>query len=211
VFGDYLFTSTTTIELTLKGIEFPKETLLTYKYVRIYATRAFTKIFGEWHNYIQIVYEDTLEMTTSVAIYFNYKNGSNAYNTTLYTDSFDLVFDGDNKTDYRVVANIVHEKYGSYTWKQYFPKSMTDNPWGLDWFGTSLPFPTEYIIPFFLIVFVGGCFTVINAEVGAFMMVVAAVIVCYMWALPISSSALIVSFTLAILMAIIYAKRKVQT
>ena len=207
VYGELLMTSDTTVLLTLKGIEFPKETLLTYKYVRIYATRA----FGTPNGNITIMYQDTLEMTTSVEILINYKNGSNAYNITLSSDSFIHIWTAAlNSTDYAMVVNIVHERYGSYPWKQYFPRHLSDNPWGMDWFG-SLPFATNLIIPFFLIIFVGGCFSVINAEVGAFMMVVAAVIVCYMWALPISSSALIVSFTLAILMAIIYAKRKVQT
>jgi len=39
-FGDLRVTDDTTIVLTLKAVDFPKETLLTYNYVRIYGLRA---------------------------------------------------------------------------------------------------------------------------------------------------------------------------
>lgn len=207
-FGDLLMTSTTTITLTLKGVDFPKETLLTYKYVRIYGTRAWG-VAGTGN--ITITYQDTLELTTSVKIDINYKNGTNAYTHTETDDSFNHVWASAlNNTDYAVVCTITHERYGSYSWKQYFPRTFSDAPWGLDWLGTSLPFATSTIIPMFLILFVAGCFSQINAEVGAFSAVVTALILTYMGWINIPAGALVTAFSLVILMAIIYSKRRVQ-
>lgn len=206
-FGDIYFTTDTTVELTLTGIEFPKETLLTYKYIRIYGLRA----FGTPDGNITITYEDTLNQTNSVEVYINYKNGTNAYNTTYYTETFQLVWtSAENDTDYAVVSNINHTRYGVYTWKQYFPRTFSEAPFGLDFLG-ALPFDTSIIIPAILIVFAGGCFSVINAEVGAFMATITAIILTYLGWIPINAGYLITAFTLCILMAIIYAKRRVQT
>ena len=207
-FGDLLMTSTTSVQLTIKGIVFTKETLMTYKYVRIYGIR----VFGTPNGSITIIYQDTLNMTSSVAIYIKYKNGTNVYTATEYTGSFSHEWSNAlNNTDYRVVCTITHGRYGVYSWKQYFPLHLSTMPWSLDWFGTSLPFNTAYIIPAILILFAGGCFSRINAEVGAFSMVIVAIIMAYMGWLPIPGSILVVAFTLAILMALIYAKRVVQT
>jgi len=207
-FGDLLMTSTTTIQLTLKSIQFPKETLLTYKYVRIYGTRVFDMPNGT----IIITYQDTLNMTASVELYINYKNGTTVFSGTAYGNSWSYEWaNAMNDTDYAVVCIIDHGKYGVYSWKQYFPQHLSSMPWGLDWFGKSLPFNTAYIIPALLILFVGGCFGAINAEVGAFLMVITAVIIAYMGWLPISGTVLVTAFTFAIIMGIIYAKRKVQT
>lgn len=207
-FGDLLMTSITTIQLTLKGIAFSKETLLTYKYVRIYGNRDFDTPNGT----ITITYQDTLNMTASVTIYIKYKNGTNVYNHTEYTNSFNHEWaNAMNDTDYAVVCTIDHATYGVYSWKQYFPLHLSTMPWSLDWLGKSLPFNTAYIIPAFLILFVGGCFSTINAEVGAFMLVITAIVIAYMGWLPIPATALVTAFTFTVLMGIIYAKHKVQT
>jgi hypothetical protein len=78
------------------------------------------------------------------------------------------------------------------------------------WFGV-LPFDTAYLLPALLIVFAGACFSVINAYIGAFTMVIMAILLSYMGWLPIPSSILVVAFTFAIIMAIIYAKRRIQS
>lgn len=203
--GDLRVTDDTTVTLTLKGVDFPKETLLTYKYVRLYGLRVFANPNGN----ITITYEDTLEETTSVDIYINYKNGTNAYNATETSDSFTHVWaNALNNTDYAVVCTVTHERYGEYDWKQYFPRTFSTMPFGLDWLGT-LPFNTAYILPALLIVFVAGCFSVINPYLGAFATVVTACFLAYIGWIPIPSATLIVAFTLAILMALIYAKRRI--
>lgn len=206
-FGELLMTDTRTIQLTLKGIEFPKETLLTYKYVRIYGLREFLNPTGK----ITITYQDTLEMTTSVQIKINYKNGTNVYTATETADSFNHEWSSaENDTDYAVVCTITHERYGVNPWKQYFPGQLSGSPWSLDFLG-SLPVVTSVIIPSFLIVFAAGCFTVINAEAGAVMAVIVAAILTYLGWIQITPAILVTGFTLAFLMAVIYAKRRVVT
>ena len=206
-FGEFLATSTTAVTLTLKGIEFPKETLLTYKFVRIYAYRQFASPNGN----ITIIYQDTLNMTNSVDIAFNYKNGTNAYSDTETADSFIHVWSSAlNNTDYQLEVSINHERYGVYPWRQYFPRMFSDAPWGLGFLG-SLPFDTAVIIPAIIILFAAGCFSRINAEVGAFMAVVVAAALAYIGWITIGPSALVVAFVLAIIMALVYAKRRIQT
>ena len=161
---------------------------------------------------ITIVYEDTLEMTISVTIYINYRNGTNAYNATETSDSFVHTWSlAWNTVDYAVVVEIDHNRYGLTTWKNYFPRRFfSEPPWSLDFLGT-LPFVTSTIIPSLLIIFAAGCFTVINAEVGAVLAVVVAMVLAYLGWIAIPAAVLLTAFTLAVLMAIIYAKRRVQT
>lgn len=208
VFGDLTMTSVTILQLTLRGVDFPKATLLTYKYVRIYSHRAFATPCGN----ITVYYQDLLNMTNNVQIYIKYKNWTTVYYTIITANSsfIHVWASALNNTDYRVEVIIDHQKYGVYTVRQYFPMHLSKNPWGLAWFG-NLPFDTALIIPFFIILFVGGCFSVINAEVGAVAMVITAMIVVYMWSIPIAPATLFIAFAFAILMAIVYAKRKVQT
>ena len=205
-FGELLMTDTTTVQLTLKGIEFPKETLLTYKYVRIYGLREFLNPIGR----ISITYQDTLNMTTSVKIEVNLKNGTNVYTATETTDSFNHQWSSAvNDTDYAVVCTITHERYGVNEWKQYFPKEFSSNPpWSLDFMG-NLPILTSVVLPSLLILFAAGCFTVINAEAGAVMAVIVATVLTIMGYIAIAPAILVTAFALAILMAISYAKRRV--
>lgn len=207
-FGDLLMTSTTTIQLTLKGIGFPKETLFTYKFVRIYGTRAFG---SSGTGNISITYQDVLEQTTSVKIEIDKRDGTNVYTDTKTDDSFvQYWLNAKNDTDYTVVCTITHERYGTYEWKQYFPRTFSTNPWGLDFLGTSLPFATSIILPSLLILFVAGAFSQINAQLGAFLAVVTAIILTYMGWINISAGYLITAFSLVILMALVYAKRRVH-
>lgn len=207
-FGDLLLTDVTTIQLTLKGLDFPKETLLVYQYVRIYSTRA----FGNPNGNITITYQDTLNMTNEVGLFINYRNGTtNAYNATETASSFVHTWTSAlNNTDYRLVANINHSRYGVWTVRQYFPRIFSDPPWGLGFLGT-LPFVTSVIVPSLLIIFVAGCFSQINAEVGAFMAVVVAALLTYIGWIPIPAGYLITAFCIAVFMALIVGKRRLQT
>ena len=206
-FGDVIFADSTSISLTIKAVEFPKATLFTYKYIRVYGERALGSPYGN----ITITYQDTLNMTNNVQVFINYKNGTNVYNTTYTTDSFICTWSSAlNDTDYAVVLTINHQQYGVYAWKQYFPRSFSTMPWGMDWFG-KLPFNTAFLLPALLIIFAGACFSVVNAYMGAFTMVIMAVILSYLGWLPIPVNILVTAFTFAIIMAIIYAKRRIQT
>jgi hypothetical protein len=206
-FGDVIFADITSITLTLKAVAFPKETLFTYKYVRVYGDRAFNTPYGT----ITLTYQDTLNMTIDVYIWINYKNGTNIVFATETTNSFIYVWSlARNDTDYAVILGINHTRYGYYGWRQYFPRTFSTAPFGMDWFGT-LPFNSAYIIPALLIIFFGAVFSVVNAYVGAFSMVAVAAFESYMGWIPIPSSILVTAFTFAIIMGIIYAKKRIQT
>jgi hypothetical protein len=206
-FGDLTFTDITYITLTLKAVDFPKPTLFSYKYVRVYGERA----LGTPNGTITLTYQDLLNITNNVLLQINYKNGTNVYNITQYSNSFIYTWSSAlNDTDYAVVLTINHQQYGVYTWKQYFPRSFSTMPWGMDWFG-NLPFNTAFLLPAFLIIFAGACFSVVNAYMGAFMMVIMAIIESYLGWLPISGSILATAFTFTIIMALIYAKKRIQT
>ncbi len=203
--GDLLMTDQLTIQLVLKAILFPKETLLTYRYLRVYAFRELNTPTGTITTY----YEDTKAATTSVAIYINYKNGTNAFNITETAHSFSLAWsNAANDTDYQIVAEISHELYGDMTWKQYLPRGMSEAPWSLAFLGVSFPFESAYLLPALLIVFVAGCFSVLNAEVAAILTVITAIILTYMGWIPISTGSLVTAFAFAILMGLSYAKRR---
>jgi len=206
VFGELLVGDAHTIVLTLRGVDFPKETLLTYKYIRVYWRRE----FGNPNGNITLIYQDTLNETNSVEIYFNYRNGTNAYNYTETASTFIHVWASAlNNTDYQGIAVIDHQRYGIVTVKQFFSREFSEAPWGLSWLG-SLPFSTAIIIPAILIVFAGGCFSAINAEVGAFMATVVAAGLTLIGWIPIQPGILITAFCFCIMMGIIYAKRRVQ-
>lgn len=209
-FGDIITSEDTTITLTIKAIYFPKETLLTYKNVRIYATRK----FGTPNGNITINYQDLLEETNSVAIFIYYRNGTTAFSAVAYTSSFVYTWhSAENDTDYQLMLTIDHEGYGVWMWPQYFPQSMSQAPWGLDFLGDlyfgGVKFDTSVVLPAFLILFVAGCFSVINAETGVFMAVVTAGVLTYMGWIPIPGGFLIAAVSLAILMAMVRGKRGV--
>lgn len=204
-FGDLLMTDQTSVQLVLKAVDFPKATLLMYRYMRMYAYREFNTPTGT----ITIYYEDTLNQTDSVYIEINYKNGTNAYNTTKTQQTFTVTWaNADNATDYAINATIHHSLYGDVPWRQYLPRGMSEAPWSLAFLGASFPFASAYLLPMLLIIFVAGCFSVINAEVGAMLTVITAIILAYMGWIPISTGALVTAFSLALLMGLSYAKRR---
>jgi len=204
-YGDLLFTGTTSITLTLRGIDFPKTVLLTYKYMRIYGLRAFLSPTGK----ITITYQDLLNMTNNVKIWINYRNGTNVYMYTETTDSFSHEWtNASNDTDYAVVCRITHERYGVYTWRQYFPRTYnTPNPWDSLAFLGALPFNVNLLVGALLILFVGGSFSQVNPEIGAFLATVTAAILTYIGWISIAPGLLITAFTLSIMLGLVMKKR----
>lgn len=203
-FGDLLMTSTTGVQLVLKGSQWPKETLLTQKNVHIYATRNFTS------TAIEIVYDDALNLTTSVIVTLKYGNGSTAYTTTKTDQSFTVSYSADNATTYYLETIITHSTYGELLYNQIFLGENTNAPpFSLGWMG-NLSFDTAYIIPALLILFVAGCFSALNAEVGAILVSLMAIILTIMGWIPIPAGALVAAMFFAILMALMYNKRGIQ-
>lgn len=203
IFGDVEFGTEPIISLIVKGIDFPKGYDFTYKYLRIYGFRVFGPVSGN----ITIHYLDTLNKTYSVQLQFCYQNLSVITTYVSTSSSFSYTWSSaGNHTSYWVIATINHQTYGTTEWKQYFPRGMSDKPWGLGFLG-SLPFDTAILIPALIIIFVAGCFSVINAYMGVFFTVVVAILLTYMGWIPIPASALVTGFMLAILGVLAYYRK----
>jgi cytochrome c biogenesis protein CcdA len=95
-------------------------------------------------------------------------------------------------------------------WNQYFPRTFSTAPFSLDWLGT-WPITSSAVIPAFLIIFVFGCFSVLNAYMGAFFGVVTAGLVTYWGWVAIPTGYLVVAMGLAIVTGITVAKRRLFT
>jgi hypothetical protein len=204
-YGDILFTTTTTISLTLKGIDFPQDILLSYQYVRIYGTRTFATPNGT----IVVNYVDTLGKTNNVVITIMYNNGTVAYTTTVsgsstFSDTWSSAM---NNTDYRLSCTITHDQFGVMGWKQYLPRTFSEAPFPLAWLGT-WGFDSSQLIPALLIVFVFGCFSVLNAYIGAFFGTVTATILAYIGWISIPSTMIVTAFAFCVLLGITVAKRR---
>ncbi len=207
VYGDLLMTATTGVQLTLRGVDFPKETLLSQKYVHIYATRTLSNPSG----FIIVDCEDESAGTTSTTVTIKYQNGSTAYTYTSAAQSWVLNWtSADNNTRYLLTATITHSAYGELEYRQLFVEagSTGDMPFSLNWLG-SLGFDTAYIIPALFILLVAGCFSALNAEVGMVLSSITAIIFTVLGWIPIPMGALVAACFLSICGALIYNKRRV--
>ena len=207
VYGDLLMTGVTFVQLTVRGVDFPKDTLLLQKYVRVYATRHSTGSV----NTITVIYEDISENTASVDININYGNFTPVYYTTLYADSFTLNWNSAQANiSYQLTVIAHHNTYGDLTFKQYLPGNNTQGTalFDLSFFGPSWGFNSSALLPAIIILFAAGCFSALNAEVGAILMSVTAAILTYMGWIPIPVGSIVAALALAILMALVYHKRR---
>lgn len=207
VYGDLLMTDDVGVQLYLKGVDFPKETLLMYKYVNLYATRDFST------NSILFVYNDTKSLTNSVSLVFTDLAGNVAHEyEVLATNAFQYNWTSAyNWTSYQLVVSIDHEDYGEFDWRQFFPNVNGDSAAMFDFtFLGDWSFDMTYIVPAILLLFAAGCFSALNAEVGAFALSVMAIILTWMGWIPIPAGALVAGFALSILMALVYNKRRSQ-
>lgn len=208
VYGDVLATEATTIQLILKGTDFPKETLLMYPYLTLYANRTFT---GDSDAPIIVRYIDGKGETQNFTVTFTDQNGVVAYSYSTVADDLTVNWGGAaDINSYTVSVEIEHTTYGTYTWKQYL-QAEGGAPVNLDLsFLGSWSIDLTYFIPIILIVIVAGCFSAMNAEVGAIVAAILAVILTYMGWIPIAPGLLVTALSLAILMALVYNKRRIQ-
>lgn len=201
VFGDLTMTGQTTVQLVIRGVDFPPETLFLQQYVRIYGLRNDTVI--------TIYYEDTKLATSSVDVTINYGNLTEVYSTTVYSNSFTLEWeDAVHDVDYQATIVIHHDTYGDLTWKQYFIGGNTDPPFSLAFLG-NWGFDSTFLIPALIILCVAGSFSKLNAYVGMILMSITAIILTWMGWIPIPAGMLVAAITLSILGALIYMKRSV--
>jgi len=205
-FGDVAMTSTTSVSLTIKGVWFPQDIILAYRYVRAYAYR-------ENATTVRTMYADTKNNTNSVTIKIYYENGTVAY-TSSYGVGNNTVSDTWNSANaslnyYEVVA-ISHGDYGSMEFRVPLPRSWSESPWGLDALG-QLPFgiDTSTLIPAIILVGVMLSFSVFTAGVGGIIVCALASFMAYRGWINIDVNVLLMAWALAILFAIIHARKRV--
>ena len=197
-FGDVLFTSVTSVTLTLKGLEFPENIIIGYRYVRVHAWRDIKS------GSIILNYEDTLDKTNSVFFTVYYQaNNTVAYTANTTSSTWVCTWnDADNQTDYFCKVVVNHQTLNIITYNQVLPRLYQDgSPWGLDVLGT-LPFDTSVLIPAFMVLAVAGGFSALNVRIGLFAAVALATALTYLGWLPLSPEILVIAWALAILFAL---------
>jgi hypothetical protein len=202
-YGDLLVTSETTITLTLKGIEFPQNVILAYRYVRLYAERH--------NNYtsISLLYQDLRTDTENVSCEINYRNGTSAYTSTQYTNTFNVTWTSANENiTYFVAMDAVHNEFGTINYRATMYRTFSEQPWGLGFLGSIPAVNTADIIPSVLILFVAAVFSKVNAYVAAFMATGFALFFAWYGWISIPAGLLVAALFMAIIMALIAKKER---
>lgn len=213
-FGDVVFTGTTdytSIELTLKPLDFPQDVILTYRYVRAWAYRDYHDLGNE---NITVRYEDTKLDTNwcNITIYY-YENHTAAYGPQNYTtNTVTMIWTAaDNETDYLVVALIDHGTYGDdLTFRMPLARGYSTAPWGIDALG-DLPYgiATSQLIPALILLIVMLTFSVLTAGVGGLITMAVASWMHYMGWITFDVNILVMAWVLAIIFAIIQARKRI--
>lgn len=197
-------TVTTPITLTISALTFPSSVLQQYKYLRLWASRPSS-------TEITVSYQDTNLQTISVVYTINYANGSTAYTATHTSEnSFsDTWTSADSNVTYYVAATVIQSVFGTSTFAQVLPRSGTStSPIDLSFLGPSWPVDPTQIFWALIVFIVFGCFSVLNAYIGAFAGVATAVIFTWLGWLVIPAGAVVAAFTLVFLVGIVYWKRR---
>lgn len=206
VYGEYVATASTAVQLILRGVDLPKETLMQYKYLTFYVYRDFSS------SSVLFFYNDSKAATISLTISFIDPTGVTAY-SAIY-NSVDTVTlnwtSAVNATSYQVLVVVEHGDYGDVDWRQYLIGEFGVGPAMFDFgFLGDWSFDLTYLFPAIIILFIAGCFSALNAEVGAILVVIFGVLLSAMGWIPIPVGSLVAAGAFAILMALVYNKRRV--
>jgi len=203
VWGDLTTTTDGTIELTVKGIEFPSDISLTYRYVRAYGYRY---SFNSTHDSITHVYLDTKANTVSVTVSI-YDTNDTLMNTYTYddTDSFSYTWsEATANTTYRSSVTISHGDYGTLTFKQVFAGALDGEQIDVSFLGSFAGVDMADMFPTAIIIILATCFSAATAGVGGVIVVMFAGAMTWIgwWSLDIN----VLAF--AGILAVIYAITK---
>lgn len=207
-YGELAATAITGIQLIIRGVDFPKTSLLLSDFVHAYALRDFLNPTGA----ITVSYEDTSNNTDNVNVLItNATSGLTVLdldfpsnNTFVYTWASAV-----NATNYQVLVNVTHSTFGELIFRQYLlgENSVASSPFDLSFLG-SVGFNTAWFLPALLIVFVAGCFSELTSEAAAILTVIVAIILVWMGWLSISSGIVVAALALSIMAAVIASKRR---
>lgn len=207
VYGDVLAPSySTTLQLVVKGADFPKESLLLYPYVSFSVTRDFSTPFGS----IIVNYNDSKKATEYFSVRITDDVGVTYYTYSANTmHAFVLNWThADNQTVYYVTVDVLHSDYGSLQFKQVLANEANAVVlFDLTFLG-SWGFNITFLIPIFVLLIIFGSFSYLNAEVGAVLGVLFAIIFTFIGWIPILPGALVTGLFFAVLMALVHNRRR---
>jgi len=207
VFGDVFFGLSPTVELVIKGINFPEEIEMIQRYIRIYADRTFG---ASGTGNITFNYQDLLLHTYSVTIYIKYLNGTTITTYVSTADAFSYTWSSaSNTTAYWCEAVYNHQDFGTQTWRQYIPRSFGSNPFDVSFLG-NLRMETSYLLPIIILLLCASLFSVKSVIIGMFVTIVLAILFTMMGFIPIAGSVLTVGFAMVIMAGIGMAKRRMR-
>jgi len=208
-YGDLLITSETSITLTLKGIEFPQNVILAYRYVRLYAER------HNNHTSISMLYQDLQTNTDNVTCSINYRNGTSAYSSTQYTNTFNVTWTSANENiTYFVAMDAMHGDYGEINYRATLYRSqMGTNPFDQlgNIIGTIPGISTADIIPTVVIVAVAAVFSKVNAYVGGFMAIIFAMFLTWYGWISIPMAMIVTALFIVIIAGLVAHKARSGT
>ena len=205
-YGQIVMSADTTVILTLTGLEFPTTVTEGYKYLRIWAWRDYSS-----PNTTKVSYQDLQSYTTNVTMtYYVASNKTQVYTTYVAgSQTFTSSWTGaDENTTYYVIVTAERSS-GDLEYRQVFSRAYSENPFSLDFLWPNAPFNTNVLLPAFILFCVAGVFSFLNVRVGAIAVVAMAIALTAIFALPITEEALILAISLAILLGIALAKRRV--
>ena len=204
-FGDVVMTSATGVQLILKAIYFPKETLLTYRYMHIYPIRNGTDI--------TINFEDTQNNTSNVDLSIVDSDGAEQYSSTQSSQTFSVTWSSAVANEsYTVSASVNHTVYGvlDYSWYLVGTLDFDAEPFSLAFLGEIPNVNTAYLIPALLALFAAACFSVLSLEVGILaFLCVATIERMFNW-LPIPMGLLVAGWALGLLAVLMLARRRIN-
>ncbi len=212
-YGTVLFQNDASVELPLRGLEFPDTIQIGYKYVKVYVTR-------DASNIVYLSYSDSTDAAKGVTSNVDFKVYFQDNYTLAYSNSFsgadidswsDTWTGASNTTDYVTIVTITHSLFGAMDYRQVLPRLFGNSaPFSLAVLGT-LPFDTAYLIPVFIILCAAAAVSAFNSYIGLFVVCVLAALFAWWGWLPISVDVLVFGFGLTIIFAIVMLKRRVTT
>jgi hypothetical protein len=204
-YGDLLFANVQTIPLTVKGLDFPSNIILAYKYNRIYAER--------YNNYstIKVSYEDTLGDLANVTISIKFDNGTEAASTS-YDNTASFVYTwllAEYNESYYVQTVITHSLYGIMNYNAHlYHGGYNVSPWNFPLGSLNSNVSTADILPNFIIFSCFLIFSKANAFVAPFFATAVTIILCLLGWVSIPATAIMAALVFTIMLGIAYAKRR---
>ena len=206
-YGEVTTTSTTSIQLTIRGLEFSDSVLQLYQYVHMYAVRDFLNPIGS----ITVSYEDTTSLTNDVTITItNTATGIVAYTNVEVAQTFsDTWSSAVNATNYQVNVEVDHQTFGVFEFNQYLLGEYTtaSDPFSLEFLG-ELPVSTAVLLPALLIIMVAGVFSELTSEAAAVITCIIAIVLTALGWIDIGQGAIIAALALSVMAGIVTVRRR---